>query len=104
MRAQSNEIVQVMSWREVDIGGLQEVRQRAVSTRTVKGKDSRYKMFWVGNKDLGDVAILWQKSELRQCLMLSVYQIQSWLSNSLLAKVLRLFCHFRPHSLLCMMV
>ena len=66
MGGRSNEIAEVMSWHEVDICGSQEVRWRATSTRMVRGKDSRYKMFWVGNnKDLGTVSILWQKNRLR---------------------------------------
>ena len=39
--------------RKVDICGLQEVRWRSASARVVEGKDSRYKMFRVGNdKDI----------------------------------------------------
>ena len=44
---------------KVDICGLQEVRWRDASARLVKGKDFRYKMFWVENeKDMGGVRIL----------------------------------------------
>ena len=44
---------------KVDICGLQQVRWRDASARLVKGKDFRYKMFWVENeKDMGGVRIL----------------------------------------------
>ena len=54
-----NEVVEVMSRHKVDICGLQELRWRGASVRLVEGKDSRYKLFWVGNdKDMGGVIIL----------------------------------------------
>ena len=44
---------------KIDICGLQEVRWRGASARLVEGKDSRYKMFWVGNgKSMSGVGIL----------------------------------------------
>ena len=73
-----------MSRRKADICGLQEVRWRGASARLVEGKGSRYKMFWEGNyKGMGGVAIYWQKSGWMQFLMLSVFQIESCLSNLL---------------------
>ena len=48
-----------MSRHEVDICSLQEVRWRGASARLVEGKDSRFKLFWVGNdKGMGGVGIL----------------------------------------------
>ena len=59
VRGRSNEVVEVMSRRKVDICGLQEVRWRGACARLVEGKDSRYKMFWVGNdKSIDSVGIL----------------------------------------------
>ena len=59
MGGQSNEVVEVMSRRKVDICGLQEVRWRGVSAKFVEGKDSRFRLFWVGNdKGMGGVGIL----------------------------------------------
>ena len=49
IRGQSNEVVEVISNHKVDICGLQERRWRGVSARLVKGKDSIFKLFWVGN-------------------------------------------------------
>ena len=52
-------MVEVMSRRKVGICGLQQVRWRGASARLVEGKDSRYKLFWVGNeKGMGCVGIL----------------------------------------------
>ena len=49
MRGRSNEVVEVMSRRKVDMCGFQEVRWR----------DARCKLFWVGNdKGIGGVRIL----------------------------------------------
>ena len=59
MRGRSNEVVELMSRRKVDICGLQEVRWKVASARLVEGKDSRYKMFWVVNgKGMGGVETL----------------------------------------------
>ena len=59
MRDQSNEMVEGMSGCKVDICGLQEVRWRGASARLVEGKDSRFKLFWVGNdRGMGGVGIL----------------------------------------------
>ena len=47
-----------MSRHKVDIFGLQEMRWRGASARLVKEKvkDSRFKLFWVGNdKGMGGV-------------------------------------------------
>ena len=57
MRGQSNEVV--MSRCQVDICGLQKVRWRGASARLVEGKDSRFKLFWVGNDEgMSGVGIL----------------------------------------------
>ena len=59
MRGRSNEVVEVMLRRKFDICGLQEARWRGASARLVERKDSRYKLFWVGNdKVMGGVGIL----------------------------------------------
>ena len=59
MRGRSGEVVETMNRRMVDMCCLQEVRWRGASARLIQGKDSHYKMFWVGSKDgTGGVAIL----------------------------------------------
>ena len=48
-----------MSRRSVDLCCLQEIRWRGASARKIEGKNSRYKIFWVGNeKGRGGVGIL----------------------------------------------
>ena len=48
-----------MSKRKTDICGLQEVRWRGAFAKLIEEKDSRYKLFWVGNgKGMGGVGIL----------------------------------------------
>ena len=48
-----------MSRRSVDLCCLQEIRWRGASAHMIEGKDSRYKIFWVGNeKGGGGVGIL----------------------------------------------
>ena len=46
---QSNKVVGVMSRCEGVICGLQEVRSKVASARLLKGKDSKYEVFWVRN-------------------------------------------------------
>ena len=48
-----------MSRRSVDLCYLQEIRWPSASAHMIEGKDSRYKIFWVGNeKGGGGVGIL----------------------------------------------
>ena len=59
MRGRASEVVETMSRRNVDACYIQEVRWRGASTRMIQGKDSQYKMFWVGTEDgTGGVGIL----------------------------------------------
>ena len=59
LRGRSNEVVETISRRNIDICCLQETRWRGASARMIEGKDSRYKLFWVGNKTgTGGVGVL----------------------------------------------
>ena len=49
MGGRSNEIVETITRRNVDLCCVHEVRWRGASARHITGKDSRYKFFWVGN-------------------------------------------------------
>ena len=51
LKGRSNEIVETISRRKIDICCVQEVRWRGASTRLITGKDSVYKLYWVGNKE-----------------------------------------------------
>ena len=44
------ETVETLNRRKVDICCAQEVLWRGASTRTVTGKNSQYKFFWIGNE------------------------------------------------------
>ena len=89
MRGQSNDMFKVMSRCKVHICALQVVRWRDSFARLVKGKDSRYKFFWVGNdKGTGGFATLLAEKWVEIIFMLSMFQIESCLSNLLQEKVL----------------
>ena len=51
----SAEVVEMLTRRRVDIAGIQEVRYRNSGTRMIKGKSSRFKLFWQGSvtRDVG---------------------------------------------------
>ena len=51
LRGRTSEVVETVSRRGIDLCCLQEVRWRGASARMINGKDSRYKLFWVGNKE-----------------------------------------------------
>ena len=58
-RSRSGEVVETIARRNIDLCCVQEVRWRGASTRFIRGKDSRYKFFWIGNvKGTGGVGIL----------------------------------------------
>ena len=51
LRGRASEVVGTVSRRNVDICCLQEVRWRGAGTRTITGKDTQYKLFWIGNQE-----------------------------------------------------
>ena len=46
----AGETVETLNRRKIDICCAQEVLWRGASTRTVTGKNSQYKFFWIGNE------------------------------------------------------
>ena len=63
LRGRVCEVVETLSRRKVDVCCIQETRYRGGSCRTIKGKDTRYKLYWSGNdKSIAGVGCLWQKS------------------------------------------
>ena len=59
MRRKSNEVVETVSRRRVDLCCLQETRWKRECVKQIVGKDSRFKLFWSGNdKGTGGVGIL----------------------------------------------
>ena len=72
-----------MSRRQVGICGLQEIRCRGASARLVKGKKSRYKMFWVEYyKRISSVGILLVKKWVEE-----VFDVKSVLDRIMFIKI-----------------
>ena len=51
LRGRASEVVETVSRRNIDICCLQDVRWRGAGTRTITGKDTQYKLFWIGNQE-----------------------------------------------------
>ena len=49
LRRRVCEVVETLSHRKVDVCCVQETRYRGGNCRTIKGKDTRYKLYWSGN-------------------------------------------------------
>ena len=49
LRRRVCEVVETLSRRKVDVCCIQETRYRGGNCRTIKGKDTRYKLYWSGN-------------------------------------------------------
>ena len=59
LRGRSSEVVETVSRRGVDLCCLQEVRWHGASACMIVGKDSRYKVFWIGKENgNGGIGIL----------------------------------------------
>ena len=49
LRGRVCEVVETLSRRKVDVCCIQETRYRGGNCRTIKGEDTRYKLYWSGN-------------------------------------------------------
>ena len=49
LRGRICEVVETLSRRKVDVCCIQETRYRGGNCLTIKGKDTRYKLYWSGN-------------------------------------------------------
>ena len=49
LRGRVCKVVETLSRRKVDVCCIQETRYCGGSCRTIKGKDTRYKLYWSGN-------------------------------------------------------
>ena len=49
LRGRVCEVVETLSRRKVDVCCIQETRYRGCNCRILKGKDTRYKLYWSGN-------------------------------------------------------
>ena len=76
LRGRSSEVVETVSRRGVDLCRLQEVRWCGASARMIVGKDSRYKVFWIGNEiGNGVVGILLAEEWLKKFMTSAGYPI-----------------------------
>jgi len=59
LKGRSSEVVETLTRRGIDICCLQETRWRGGSARSITGKNSKYKLYWIGNQaGTGGVGIL----------------------------------------------
>ena len=59
MSGRANEVVEMLTRREVDVLCVQETRRQGSSARKIQGKDSVYKFYWCGDQSgYGGVGIL----------------------------------------------
>ena len=49
LRGRVCRVVETLSHRKLDVCCIQETRYRGGNSRTIKGKDTRYKLYWSGN-------------------------------------------------------
>ena len=56
LRGRVCEVVETLSRRKVDVCCIQETRYHGGNCRTIKGKDTRYELYWSGN-DKGTAGI-----------------------------------------------
>ena len=90
---------------KIDICGLQEVRWRGASARLVEGKDSRYKMFWVGNgKSMSGVGILLTEKWVKAIFGVKRASNRIMLTKLVVGKSIVTVPSFMLHRLVLMMV
>ena len=71
LKGRSNEVVETLTRRNIDICCLQETRWKGSGARMISGKDSNYKLFWIGNtRGIGGVGIF-----LKQSLVENVFEV-----------------------------
>ena len=51
LHGRGSEFVETVSRRNINIRCLQEFRWRGAGMRTITGKDTQYKLFWIGNQE-----------------------------------------------------
>ena len=56
LRGRVCEVVKTLSRRGVDVCYIQKTRYRGGNCHTIKGKDTRYKLYWSGN-DIGTAGV-----------------------------------------------
>ena len=63
LTGRSAEVVEVLERRRIDLCCVQETRWRGCGTKWIVGKESKYKLFWIGSKEgLDGVGIIIKES------------------------------------------
>ena len=84
LRGRVCEVVETLSRRKVEVCCAQETRYRGGNCRTVKGKDTRYKLYWSGNyKGTDGVAVLVVEEVIE-----NVFEVQSVSDKIILVRLI----------------
>ena len=76
LRGRVCEVLETLSHRKVDICCIQETIYCGGNCRTIKGKDTRYKLFWSGNnKGTAGIGVFMAKEWIEK-----VFEVQSYTS------------------------
>ena len=68
LRGRVCKVVETLSRRKVDVCCIQDTRYHGGNCRTIKGKDTRYKLYWYGN-DKGPAGV-------------GVFVVVQWIENA----------------------
>ena len=100
MSGRSNEIIEMLTRRKIDICCAQETRWRGGSARMVKGKDSRYKFLWCGNQSgFGGVGILIAEKYVENVISVERFDHRHMQLRLLVGKIVMNFvCAYAPQS------
>ena len=83
LRGRVCEIVEILSRRKVDVCCIQVTRYRCGNYRIIKGKDTRYKLYWSGNDNgTADVGVFLAEEWIEK-----VFKVQRVSDRILLVKL-----------------
>ena len=84
LRGRVGEVVETLSCRKVDVSCIQETRYRGGNCRTIKGKDTRYKLYCSGNdKGTAGVEVLVAEGRIEK-----VFEVQKVSDGIILVKLI----------------
>ena len=84
LRGRVCEVVETLSGRKVDVCCIQETRYRGGNCCTIKGKDTRYKLYWSGNnKGTAGVGVFVAKEWIEK-----VFEVQRVSDRIILVKLI----------------
>ena len=86
LRGRVCEVVEALSCRKIDVCCLQETRYRGGHYRVIKGKGTRYKLFWSGN-NRGTVGVMVAEEWIEK-----VFEVQRVSDRIVLLKIIEGQC------------